>query len=383
MTTNTKSNCSATDLCRYDSAPRTRFFHGMLLTDEDLRAEQAYHRNALKRVNRYLWGSGIVCGLEVEAITGLCIQVHPGAALDCDGNLIEVCKCTSIDLSKLCKDLYPGGCIPANTAVVTKYLVLRYAEVEAEPVPVQSGSDDCSSPGDGAKCQPSRYREGYCIEFADQCPNCEPCDEERTKRIGLAAALVKGASAYTNNDAKDIVRQNHPGCLAAPPCPACGCGNCAVGLAKLEIDCTKGEVKVTCECRDYVCSPRLTKWLVCELLGGLKEATRSTGASRLGAMLDARVVAGRPVSALWDIGATYAFSSEEGKRKLESDLFLRFRPQIERFAAIMGAQEIKELREQNTRLQTSLDDMHTQTTARMEDMQAQITALSGAKGKKG
>jgi hypothetical protein len=112
MINKTKTECE-TKLCQYDSLTRTRFYNGMLLTAEHLRAEQAYHRESLKRLNRNLFGSGIVCGLEVEIQPrGLCLTVHPGVALDCCGNLVEVCKCVTVDLSKVCKDEYGSQCLP-------------------------------------------------------------------------------------------------------------------------------------------------------------------------------------------------------------------------------------------------------------------------------
>lgn len=387
MTTNTKANCSATDLCHYDSATRARFFHGMLLTDEDLRGEQAYHRNALKRVNRYLWGSGIVCGLAVDHVSGLCIQVHPGAALDCDGNLIEVCKCTSIDLSKLCKDLYPGGCIPANKDPVTKYLVIKYAEVDAEPVPVQSG-DDCASNGEATKCQPSRYREGYCLELRDECPNAKPCGEDPKGRTGLLASLIDASRSATREGAQDVVKKNHPGCFAGPPCPdcGCGCGECAVGVAELVIDCSKSEVTVNCKCREYVCSPRLTRWLTCELLGGLEKATSTTPAAKLGAMIDARALVGHPVNALWDIGAAYAFSAADAKHRLKGEIDAGVGERIQQFARGLRTQELRELYDLNTRLKERVDEMQdrklVELTALVEELKAQVASLAGGKAKK-
>src|ERR1043166_9527408 len=103
---NNKNECE-TKLC-YDGAKRTRFYNGMLLTAEHLRAEQTYHREALKRVVRRLFGSGIVCGLGVQyGVTGgFCVTIQPGVAVDCCGNIIEVCKCIRVDLSKECKDRF-------------------------------------------------------------------------------------------------------------------------------------------------------------------------------------------------------------------------------------------------------------------------------------
>jgi hypothetical protein len=175
MTTKTKTDCKTRGLCHYDSLTRTKFFHGMLLTDEHLRAEQTYHRESLKRVNRYLFGSGVVCGLEVEEGGGLCIKVHPGAALDCSGNLIEVCKCITIDLADQCKKYYPEGCVADDAPTIDKYLVLRYAEIPADPEPVLTPADDCT-PAEDAKCEASKYREGFCLELRDECPNPPACE---------------------------------------------------------------------------------------------------------------------------------------------------------------------------------------------------------------
>src|SRR5262245_39619601 len=109
MINKTKTECE-TKLC-YDSATRTRFYNGMLLTDEHLRAEQYYFREALRRLTRHLFGWGVVCGLTIEK-KGLCIKVNPGIAIDCCGNLIEVCKCITLNLSKECDERYGSDCIP-------------------------------------------------------------------------------------------------------------------------------------------------------------------------------------------------------------------------------------------------------------------------------
>src|SRR4051794_3807750 len=171
MAATTKTDCQATGMCHYDSLTRPRFFDGMLLTDESLQEEQDYHREALKRVNRYLWGSGIVCGLEVTWVSGLCIQVRPGAALDCKGNLIELCRCVTIDFTKDCKDAYPGGCIPADPTLkpLERFLVVRYADRGGAPQPVLASDDECGTAGQEPKCQQSKTLEGFCFELRDTC----------------------------------------------------------------------------------------------------------------------------------------------------------------------------------------------------------------------
>lgn len=196
MMTKTTNDCTTKGLCYYESLTRTRFFHGMLLTDDHLRAEQTYHREALKRLNRHLWGAGIVCGLEVKSPSGLCIKVHPGLALDSHGNVIDVCKCITIDLSDVCKKAYPDGCATDKADPITKHLVLRYGEIQADPQPVLTPDDDCTPAGDGKKCEGSKYREGFCLELRDECPDCAPCgDEKKDGSYGLLPTLLQLAKS--------------------------------------------------------------------------------------------------------------------------------------------------------------------------------------------
>ena len=284
MINTTKTECES-KLCYYDSATRTRFYHGMLLTDDHLRAEQEYHREALKRANRHLWGSGVVCGLKVEKIDasqqrGLCIRVQPGVALDCCGNLIEVCKCITVDLTKECEKRFGSDCMPAQSVEpIFKYLVLRYKEIESDPEPVLTPETDCSSATDKPSCNASKVREGFCIELSDECPCPEetPADEK-----GLMATLVR----LSRNDrrAADLrYQQPKPQQAQQPPppppggpapgleegnfidlplpCSPCGCCESAVGLAKLTINCSEKTVKIEYECRRTIITPRLLSWL--------------------------------------------------------------------------------------------------------------------------
>jgi len=293
MMNNTKTECD-TNLCHYDSGTQTRpnFYNGMLLTAEHLRDEQTYHREALKRFTRHLFGWGIVCGLTVEQQqVGLCIQVHPGVALDCCGNLIEVCKCITIDLSKECKKQYGSGCIQPknnqpNEFKFERYLVLRYDEQPADPQPVLSAADDCSQ--DKPKCQPSKIREGYCLELREKCP-CTPdkpvaerpliesiremseaqkAQQQKQASMGAGAGTAGATGGGTGGGTAQQPTQ--PG-AGQPrdffdefsfPCMPCGCCDAAVGIAKLTIDCAASTVEVDYqECRAYVISPRLARWL--------------------------------------------------------------------------------------------------------------------------
>lgn len=282
MINNTKTECE-TGPCQYDALPRTRFYNGMLLTAEHLRAEQTYHREMLKRFNRHVFGAGIICGLTVES-QDMCIKVQPGIALDCCGNLIEVCKCISFDLSKLCKEKFGQGCIqdPTDTTsrVITKNLVLSYAEKESDPEPVLTPAADCRSAGEESKCQNSKVQEGYCIELwdADKCP----CMETKRGQVKPGGDPKSGGNVPTDPNPVEAPKagteQMRIGAANQPktfedvleaflddnplPCYPCGCCENSVGLGTLTIDCAANTVTVENTCRTYVISPRLVRWII-------------------------------------------------------------------------------------------------------------------------
>jgi len=291
MINKTKNECE-TKTCHY-SLTRTRFYNGMLLTDQHLRDEQYYHREILKRVNRNLFGSGIVCGLKVEPHpAGLCVKVYPGVALDCCGNLIEVCNCVNVDVSDQCKD--QRGCIPsasqtkAEDFLVKKYLVLRYAEDETDPEPVLTPASDCKPAGEKPDCQASKIREGYCIELWDSCPCPEEDIEPEQELLQVVKRLAdreqeKEAAAQAEANAPEGVQPAPatPGLVTQPrpitpaqtaqpadlfdelqlSCTPCGCCEDAVGLAELTIDCASNTVRVEYVCRRYVITPRMWRLL--------------------------------------------------------------------------------------------------------------------------
>lgn len=281
--TKTNTDCETT-LCYYDTATRPRFFHGMLLTDEHLRAEQDYHREALKRVNRHLWGSGIVCGLTVEK-KDLCIKINPGVAIDCCGNLIEVCKCITLDLSKECEKKFGSDCPPQQPQgkdeyKIKKYLVLRYMERETDPEPVLTPDTDCEPASGKSKCSASKVQEGFCIELWDKCPcaHKDPgVEKDLITTLREAGEHKELAGAYQMRTAPNPAQRAATGTQGAPPpptevkdcidlplpCSDCGCCESAVGLAVLTINCEKKTVErnTECDCRHYVMSPRLLNWL--------------------------------------------------------------------------------------------------------------------------
>src|SRR5262245_39332709 len=81
---------------------RVRYFHGQLLTSDDLRAEQEYARARQRHFNRFVIGWGIACGLEVvpDNTTSFGIRVCPGFALDPWGQEIYLRDSAAVDLGQ-------------------------------------------------------------------------------------------------------------------------------------------------------------------------------------------------------------------------------------------------------------------------------------------
>src|SRR5690606_21431600 len=95
---------------------RPRFFAGQLLTEQDLNRLDHYIVEKHKLHNRHLFGSGVVCGLEVTcAPCDELVNVSPGYALSPCGEDIVVCKPDSVDICALiarCRDVEEPDCRP-------------------------------------------------------------------------------------------------------------------------------------------------------------------------------------------------------------------------------------------------------------------------------
>jgi len=82
---------------------RPRFFPGMLLDDDDLTRLENYIVAKNRLHNRYLHGTGVVCGLEVvcDRCASGDVIVHPGYAISPCGDDIIVCHDASVNICDL------------------------------------------------------------------------------------------------------------------------------------------------------------------------------------------------------------------------------------------------------------------------------------------
>ena|SRR2546427_3785630 len=115
-------------LCDYPK--RNNYFSGRLLTAEDFQTEQQYFLEKHRLHNRLLVGLGVVTGLEVSTDNSSkdknVIRIDPGLAIDCLGREIIVCEQLEIT-------------VRANAGA--KYVCIRYAEKETDPIPIGDGDD--------------------------------------------------------------------------------------------------------------------------------------------------------------------------------------------------------------------------------------------------
>lgn len=221
---------------RFPTLVRTNYFHGQLLTHGDLTNDQTYFRERLRLHNRCLHGWGVVCGLEVRVIAppAECpedtpeqkhggkhdpdqyppgqyhpdqhhpdqhhpeqhhpgqhdpqaprptpprareLVVHPGLALDCQGNEIILHHPCSLDLPKLLERLPDADRNALREAPQSVYLSICFQEHGVDPCrpPQQAG---CPEPGG---VRHARVREGVRFHVSLEAPpedrdcDCEPC----------------------------------------------------------------------------------------------------------------------------------------------------------------------------------------------------------------
>jgi hypothetical protein len=166
--------CTTTSCCPacagLECLDRTRFFSGQLLTEADLNNEQSYVLAKNRLHNRYLFGSGVVCGLQVTCSE--CegwVNINPGYAIDPCGNDIIVCAAQSFNvlqaIQACCAPQPATDCSPlryrpvanCQDAIQTWCVTIEYQEQQSQMVtplqPMTSGGCSCGcSNSNGCSC---------------------------------------------------------------------------------------------------------------------------------------------------------------------------------------------------------------------------------------
>jgi hypothetical protein len=158
---------------------RLRFFPRQMIGAEDMRLEQDYFRQKLRRHNRFLHGWGVTCGCQVlpapEAQKPWQVRICPGYLLTPQGDEILIGVEALFDLATCflqsadpCAFAQP--CPPVAKALKaeqhTIYLAVRYLECQSRPVRVAPAGCVC----DDAQCEFSRTRDAYELGCLDTLP---------------------------------------------------------------------------------------------------------------------------------------------------------------------------------------------------------------------
>jgi hypothetical protein len=169
------SGCCACDdspeTCGGTGVLRPSFFAGQLLTEDDLQQITAYQNSKRRLTNRYLFGTGVVCGLDVVCGDSPgTVTVNCGYALDCCGNDIFLSCPVTIDINEKIRSL-PCNCgEPCDNGGRRYQLCVSYAEVSSEPA-------SAYSPGATATCSNTRVQETCTFDLRCAPKECKPPDD--------------------------------------------------------------------------------------------------------------------------------------------------------------------------------------------------------------
>ncbi|MCI8484924.1 MAG: hypothetical protein HFH41_11385 [Lachnospiraceae bacterium] len=139
---------------------RNRYFYGKLLSVEDFETEQKYFNDKRRTINRFLFGSGVVCGLSVVEVDDESISVERGLALDFAGREIVLDEPAVRKITEL--EGYDG-----EQDADFYYLCLEYQEEAAELMHNVTGTMGKNS------SEYNKYKEGYRLFVTQEEPERE------------------------------------------------------------------------------------------------------------------------------------------------------------------------------------------------------------------
>lgn len=241
-----------------DPLERVRYFPRQVIRADDMRAEQGYFVDKMRRHNRFLHGWGVVCGFDVVAPgkqdPAWQVTVCPGYLMTPQGDDVNVCDPVAVDLVKgaatpePCCEPWPcppRGQMPGDgeRGVRIVFVAVRYAECETRPVRVHPAGCGCGC--GGVSCEHSRVRESFEFKVLWELPqsHTDAYDHDQQWRK-LVAAWAGGGNKFLAAPSADdeavsaskrysasamfptaaladhnMVRERRP--LPVPPCPEC------------------------------------------------------------------------------------------------------------------------------------------------------------------
>lgn len=139
---------------------RNRYFYGKLLSVDDFETEQRYMNDKRRILNRFLYGTGVVCGMQVVELDGMTISLEKGLALDFSGREIIVSEPVIKKLSDLEGFPVAGEQDDDRREL---YLCISYDEQPEQPVYNITASESQS--------EYNKYMEGYRLSVTPEQPD--------------------------------------------------------------------------------------------------------------------------------------------------------------------------------------------------------------------
>ena len=142
---------------KYFPFERNRYFYGKLLTVDDFETEQKYMNDKRRMINRFLLGTGVVCGMNVVEVDTKSVSIEMGLALDFSGREIVI-DTPVIKRLELIDGFHNGEDELEDNGNYdeTLYLCVEYAETEKDPVHNVAGGGNSLQ-----QVEYNKYREGY------------------------------------------------------------------------------------------------------------------------------------------------------------------------------------------------------------------------------
>lgn len=149
---------------KYFPFERNRYFYGKLLSVDDFEAEQRYMNDKRRMLNRFLYGTGVVCGMQVVEVDDLTVSLERGLALDFSGREIVVASPVTKRLSAI-----EGFSRYAASGEERQelYLCIAYDEQMKEPI------HNISRVNDEQEEEFNKYAEGYRLFLTEEEPGRE------------------------------------------------------------------------------------------------------------------------------------------------------------------------------------------------------------------
>ncbi len=149
---------------KYFPFERNRYFYGKLLSVDDFEAEQRYMNDKRRMLNRFLYGTGVVCGMQVVEVDDLTVSLERGLALDFSGREIVVASPVTKRLSAI--EGYSRYAASGGERQEL-YLCIAYDEQMKEPI------HNISRVNDEQEEEFNKYQEGYRLFVTEEEPDSE------------------------------------------------------------------------------------------------------------------------------------------------------------------------------------------------------------------